>query len=94
MVPALYDRAFTAGEPVRYRDTGKWAAVEQDIFDRIWDRIERDDPSITILQGTLGNGFDMRAYFETDARFRDRFARSPVLDTIGRYLLLGRPAVP
>jgi hypothetical protein len=94
MVPALYHGAFTAGEPLRYRDTGKWAAVEQEIFDRLWDRIERDDPSITILQGTLGNGFDMRAYFETDARFRDRFARSPVLDTIGRYVLLGRPSGP
>jgi hypothetical protein len=39
----------------------------------------------------LANGFDMRAYFETDARFRARFARSPVIDTIGRYIVLGRP---
>ncbi|MGH7501815.1 MAG: hypothetical protein ACREL7_08670, partial [Longimicrobiales bacterium] len=37
------------------------------------------------------NGFDLRAYFETDPRFRDRFARSPVIDTIGRYVILGRP---
>jgi hypothetical protein len=65
--------------------------VEQEMFDRLWDRISRDDPAITIVQAPFANGFDMRAYFETDVRFRERFARSPVLDTIGSYIILGRP---
>jgi len=62
------------------------------MFDRLWDRIHRDDPAVIILQRPFRNGFDMRAYFETDARFRDRFSRSPVLDTIGPYIILGRPS--
>lgn len=91
MVPALYADAFAGRAPVRYRDTGKWVTVEQDMFDRLWERIARDDPAITIVQAPFANGFDMRAYFETDVRFRERFVRSPVLDTIGSYIILGRP---
>lgn len=90
MVPALYRDAWAGTTPVRYRDTGEWKAFEQQMFDRIWERLVRDDPAVTFLHVPLANGFDMRAYFETDERFRNRFARSPVLDTIGRYIVLGR----
>jgi hypothetical protein len=61
------------------------------MFDRIWASIAREDPALIILHVPLASGFDMRAYFETDARFRDHFARSPTIDTIGRYIILGRP---
>jgi len=92
MVPAMYEDAFAGRAAVRYRETGRWKDVEQRMFDRLWDRIHRDDPAVIILQRPFRNGFDMRAYFETDARFRDRFSRSPVLDTIGPYIILGRPS--
>ena len=91
MVPAMYSEAWAQREPVRYRDVGEWQAFEQQMFDRIWEEIVRDDPAIIFMHVPLANGFDMRAYFETDARFRARFARSPVIDTIGRYIVLGRP---
>jgi hypothetical protein len=91
MVPAMYSEAWAEREPVRYRDVGEWQAFEQQMFDRTWQQIVRDDPAIIFMHVPLANGFDMRAYFETDARFRARFARSPVIDTIGRYIVLGRP---
>jgi hypothetical protein len=94
MVPAMYADAFAGRGPVRYRSVGQWQSVEQAMFDRLWTSIEQEDPALTILQAPFRNGFDMRAYFETDHRFRERFARSPVLDTIGGYILLGRPAAP
>ncbi|MGH7500175.1 MAG: hypothetical protein ACREL7_00320, partial [Longimicrobiales bacterium] len=90
MVPALYSDAWAGKEPVRYREVGEWTQFEQQMFDRIWVQMERDDPALTIIRVAF-NGFDLRAYFETDPRFRDRFARSPVIDTIGRYVILGRP---
>ncbi len=91
MVPAIYDDVFAGRAPARYRETGEWRGFEQQMFDRIWERIERDDPALIILQAPFSNGFDMRAYFETDPRFRARLVRSPVLDTVGRYIVLGRP---
>jgi hypothetical protein len=94
MVPALYADAWVGRAPVRYRDTREFRAFEQQMFDRLWAAVERDDPHLTILQAPMAGGFDMRAYFETDARFRERFRRSPVLDTVGRYVILGRPARP
>jgi hypothetical protein len=92
MVPAMYPDTWAGRAPVRYRDVGEFEALERQMFDRLWVAVERDDPDMTILQAPTTSGFDMRAYFETDRRFRDRFARSPVLDTVGRYILLGRPA--
>jgi hypothetical protein len=91
MVPAMYADAWAQRIPLRYRDVGQWSELEQLIFDRLWQQLERDDPALTFVPLPLANGFDMRAYFETDERFRDRLARSPVLDTIGRYIVLGRP---
>ena len=91
MVPAMYSEAWPEREPLRYRDVGEWQAFEQQMFDRTWQQIVRDDPAIIFMHVPLANGFDMRAYFETDARFRARFARSPVVDTIGRDIVLGRP---
>jgi hypothetical protein len=92
MVPAMYAEAWAGRGPVRYRDAGDFRVLEQEMFDRLWAAVDRDDPDITILQAPTGSGFDMRAYFETDPRFRGRFARSPVLETVGSYILLGRPA--
>jgi hypothetical protein len=91
MVPAFYPAAWRGRPDFRYRDVGEWRDLEQQMFERVWEQIERHDPAITLIDRPLNSGFDMRAYFETDARFRDRFARSPVIDTIGRYIILGRP---
>jgi hypothetical protein len=90
MVPGLYPAAWAGSSNFRYRET-PYRELEQQFFDRIWQTIDRDDPAIILVDRPLNSGFDMRAYFETDARFRARFAQSPVLDTIGRYIALGRP---
>ena len=91
MVPAMYSDERGYALPIGYRETGEWQPLEQQMFDRIWESIERLDPALIILHVPLASGFDMRAYFETDARFRDHFARAPTIDTIGRYIILGRP---
>jgi hypothetical protein len=92
MVPAMYSDSRGYRLPNAYRDTGEWKQIEQDMFDRLWEAIERSDPRIIILHAPLASAFDMRAYFETDERFRARFARSPVIGTVGRYVILGPPA--
>ena len=89
MIPAIYEDTWYRGAPVHYRDAGKWAPLEQQMFDRLWQQVERRNP-LLLVQVPFDNGFDTRAYFETDPRFRDRFARAPVLDTIGRYIVFGR----
>ena len=91
MVPALYPAGWAGSHDFRYSKT-RFPNLEQQFFDRIWQTIDRDNPAIILLDRPLRSGFDMRKYFETDARFRDRFARSPVLDTIGAYIALGRPS--
>lgn len=92
MVPAMYSDSRGYARPIDYRETGEWQPLEQEMFDRIWSSIERENPALTIIHVPLASGFDMRAYFETDARFRERFARSPVIGTVGRYIVLGRPS--
>jgi hypothetical protein len=92
MIPAIYEDAWEGRAPFHYRVAGKWQGLEQQMFDRVWTSIERIDPAIIIVPLPFANGFNMRQYFETDPRFRDRFRRSPVLDTVGYYLVIGRPA--
>ncbi len=91
MVPALYSDERGYRLPIGYRETGKWQALEQQIFDRLWEAIEREDPAVILMHIPFASAFDFRAYFETDARFRERFARHPVVDTVGRYIVLGPP---
>ena len=92
MIPAIYEDSWYGGRAFRFRQSGKWQPLEQEMFDRLWRNIEQNNP-LLLVQQTLVNGFDTRAYFETDPRFRDRFARSPVLDTVGHYIHLWSPAL-
>ncbi len=77
MIPAIYQDSL--GEK------GEWRWLETQMRDRLWDEIQKNDPGLIIVQN------NMKPYFELDPRFRDRFARSPVLGTVGFYILLGRP---
>lgn len=91
MIPAMYAESWYGNAPMQYRAAGKWKQLEQEMFDRIWQQTERTNPALTIMDAQQGNGFDMRSYFSTDARFRARFEQSPSLGTAGRYTILGRP---
>ncbi|MGH7471128.1 MAG: hypothetical protein ACRENP_24530 [Longimicrobiales bacterium] len=90
MIPAIYDRAWAGHEPFHYRRSGAWQDREQQMFDRLWEHIERENPALILVQKPLRNGFDTRAYFATDARFRQRFEQSVLIDSVGHYLVLGR----
>jgi hypothetical protein len=78
MIPAIYQDSLGA--------KGEWRWLEKQILDRLWNEIQTNDPGLIIVQN------NMKPYFEQDARFRERFARSPVLGHVGYYILLGRPA--
>jgi len=88
MLPAMYADAWAGREPVRYRDTGEWAALEQQILDRLWAQFELDRPAIIILHAPLANGFDVRTWLESDERFAASLAATTTLTHIGRYVVV------
>ncbi len=88
MVPAMYADAWAGRERFRYRETGPWRDLESVMFDRVWNALEREPDAMLVIPMPFDNGFDMRAYFETDPRFRARFAASAVVDTVGYYVVL------
>jgi hypothetical protein len=77
MIPAIYQDSL--GEQ------GHWRWLEKQMLDRLWNEIQTNDPGLIIVQN------NMMPYFQQDPRFRDRFARSRMLGTVGFYILLGRP---
>jgi hypothetical protein len=90
MIPALYPGVADPTVPIRFRQTGRWQAVEDEMFDRLWTGIQQAQPHLIILQSRLNGRFDMRSYFETDARFARLFAETTPADTIGPYVILLR----
>ena len=88
MIPAIYRDAWYGRAPWRYRDSGKWQSLEQEMFDRVWEGIESKRPAVMLLQVPLENGFDMMKYFATDPRFRNLFLRATEIETVGHYTLL------
>jgi hypothetical protein len=76
MIPAIYQDSLG--------QKGEWRWLEQQMLDRLWNEIQTNDPALIIVQN------NMQPYFAQDPRFRDLFSRSPVLGTVGYYILLGR----
>jgi hypothetical protein len=88
MIPAIYNASWYHGAPWRLRDSGEWRELEQQMFDRLWQAIETQRPSLLFVQFPLDNGFNTAAYFTTDARFADLFRRSQVLGSVGHYIIV------
>jgi hypothetical protein len=92
MVPAIYAASWYGDAPVQYRNAGEWRMLEQQVFDRLWDSIERGDPGLLVVETSSVTRFDMRAYFETDERFRTLFQKATALDTVGHHIVYALPA--
>jgi hypothetical protein len=97
MVPALYP-AFWHGQPTQYPPLDQRSPVEREMFDRIWQRVERERPAVILLQ-RVGQGFDFAAYFSADARFAALFREYFEAEPFGPYRVairsdLVRPAAP
>lgn len=59
--------------------------LEAAIRDRIWEAIGRERPRLLLVERAVGPGIDMRAWFETDPRFRALFARATLAGTTSSY---------
>jgi hypothetical protein len=88
MLPAIYADAWSGRQPVRYRETGEWADLEQQILDRLWVQFERDRPAVIILHAPTASGFDFRTWLETDPRFANALKSMQLVGQTGRYVVL------
>jgi hypothetical protein len=82
MIQALYP-TFWRG-PIHYPPLEQRTAVEREMFDRIWTRVQREPPAVILLQ-RIGDGFDFATYFSADARFAGLFRQYAEAPPIGPY---------